>query len=64
MFVGKFCKGMRMFPHNFVFVCLLEFSFTVILKEITYKEKFANNRKPFKRVYYTKVRVYFFFAVL
>lgn len=63
MFVGKFCKGMRMFPHNFVFVCLLEFSFTVILKEITYKEKVANNRR-LKRVYYTKVRVYFFFAVL
>lgn len=63
MFVGKFCKGMRMFPHNFVFVCLLEFSFTVILKEITYKEKVANNRRV-KRVYYTKVRVYFFFAVL
>ena len=52
-----------MFPHNFVFVCLLEFSFTVILKEITYKEKVANNRRV-KRVYYTKVRVYFFFAVL
>lgn len=63
MFVGKFCKGMRMFPHNFVFVCLLEFFFTVILKEITYKEKVANNRRV-KRVYYTKVRVYFFFAVL
>ena len=63
MFVGKFCKGMRMFPHNFVFVCLLEFSFTVILKEITYKERVANNRRV-KRVYYTKVRVYFFFAVL
>ena len=63
MFVGKFCKGMRMFPHNFVFVCLLEFSFTVILKEITYKEKVANNRRV-KRVYYSKVRVYFFFAVL
>ena len=63
MFVGKFCKGMRMFPHNLVFVCLLEFSFTVILKEITYKEKVANNRRV-KRVYYTKVRVYFFFAVL
>ena len=63
MFVGKFCKGMRMFPHNFVFVCLLEFSFTVILKEITYKEKVTNNRRV-KRVYYTKVRVYFFFAVL
>ena len=63
MFVGKFCKGMRMFPHNFVFVCLLEFSFTVILKEITYKEKVANNRRV-KRVYYTKVCVYFFFAVL
>ena len=63
MFVGKFCKGMRMFPHNFVFVCLLEFSFTVILKETTYKEKVANNRRV-KRVYYTKVRVYFFFAVL
>ena len=53
-----------MFPHNFVFVCLFDFSLTVILKEITYEEKAANNRKPFKKVYHTKVRVYFFFAVL
>ena len=34
MLVGKFCKGMQICPDNFVFVCLLEFSFTVILKEI------------------------------
>ena len=64
MLVGKFCKGMQICPHDFVFVCLLEFSFKVILREITYKEEVANNRKPFKSVYYTKVRVYFFFAVL